>query len=280
MTLRSLIVAAYTIKKEGWFNLKIAGQLPDYSNKLRIGIVGKDLVLQDILNKGISTISGQDRGSIVNKHVSINVQTVPDYSLALKIAATLIVVTGVGALWVFQLKKHNKELAKISQTDALTSLPNRLKLNTVLDAEYLRAMRNWRPLSVIILDLDNFKLVNDELGHMTGDKVLKDVASILKTSIRAIDIPGRWGGEEFLIICPETDIEGAKLVAGRIIHKVREFAFSSNRKQTISAGIASLTEDDTIETMLTRADKSLYAAKSNGRDQFSSTFICADKLNT
>lgn len=279
MTMRSLIVAAYTIKKEGWFNLKISGQLPGYTNRLRVGLTKDKANLLDIINKGILSISGQDRGAIVDKHISINVQTVADYSLLYKVAGVLLFIIVVAALWVRQLRAHNRELTLISQTDALTNVSNRLKLNSVLSYEFARAKRTWHPLSVLMIDLDHFKKVNDELGHIAGDAVLKEVSQILASQVRSIDVVGRWGGEEFLIICPETDTPSAMVVAERIVNAVSQFTFTCNRSQTISIGVASLSENDTPDTLLNRADEALYIAKSDGRNCARSAFMCLDCLN-
>ncbi len=270
MTLRSLIVAAYTIKKEGWFNLKISGQLPGYTNKLRIGLVRDKEQLVDVLNKGIASISGQDRGVIINRHVSMNVQTVVDYSLLIKVSGVLVLVIVFVAAWVWQLKVHNRELRRISQTDTLTGLCNRSKLNAVLTHEYLRAMRKWHPLSVVLIDVDHFKAVNDTLGHMVGDSVLRELGGILRGAVRGMDTVGRWGGEEFLIICPETDTAGAIVVAERVLRAVEGCCFSSRRPQSVSIGVASLSEDDSIDTLLMHADTALYAAKAAGRGR-----VCA-----
>ena len=270
MTMRSLVVAAYTIKKEGLFNLKISGQVPDYTNKLRVGVANKDLILLDIINKGIQTITVQDRGAIVNKHVSINVQTVTDYSLLFKIAGTLAFIIVLSTVWIFQLKKHNEELAKISQTDTLTGLPNRLRLNTVFESEFLRSKRYGRSLSVIMIDVDHFKRVNDECSHVVGDKVLIEIGKIARSHVRSTDTLGRWGGEEFLVVCPETDHVSALLVASRICDAVRFGKFSSGKVQTVSAGVSTISPDDTVDTLLLRADAAMYQAKQNGRDQVKS----------
>jgi len=279
MALRSLIVAAYTIKKEGWFNLKIAGQLPEYTNRLRIGVTKDKEKLLEIINKGIKSISAQERGEIVNKHVSINVQSLTDYSLLYKVTGGFICIMLFSAAWVWQLRRYNRQLAEISQTDSLTGLANRTRLNEALQNEYKRSMRNWHPLSVAIIDLDYFKKVNDELGHLVGDMVLKEVGSLLKSSVRGIDIVGRWGGEEFLVVCPETDADSATILADRIVARVSNHNFSSKRKQTVSIGVASLSEDDTTDCLLARADSALYYAKNSGRNRSSTAYVCVDGLN-
>lgn len=268
MTMRSLIVAAYTIKKEGLFNLKIAGQLSDYTNNLRIGVTRHDLMLRDILNKGIQTITPQAKWEVVNRHVSINAQTVVDYSLILKLIAAFGVLAATGSYWSYKLKQHNKELLKISQTDVLTGLFNRTKLNLQFDLEFQRAKRYSRPLSVVIFDIDNFKKVNDELGHLMGDKALVSIARAAKSNIRSSDTIGRWGGEEFLVICPETSAEEACLVADKIRKVVRTSSpFNNGRVCTVSAGVAMLLSDESMDSLLHRADTFLYHAKHNGKDQ-------------
>lgn len=267
MTLRSLIVAAYTIKKEGLFNLKIAGQLPNYTNNLRMGVVRDEPLLRAILDKGIRTISRQERARIVNEHVSINVQTVVDYALAVKILLGFGVLAIVGFYWNYRLKAHNAELERISRTDALTGLPNRLSLNAVFQAESTRAKRYGHPLSIIMLDIDHFKMVNDELGHLAGDALLVAIAQAIRKTIRDCDVVGRWGGEEFLVLCPETDATGAMLVAQRIRQAVRDAATPARRAHTISGGVAELAPDETVDALLSRADKALYRAKDTGRDR-------------
>lgn len=115
MTMRSLIMAAYTIKKEGLFNLKIAGKLPNYTNKLRIGVNKNQPVLRDILNKGVSTITEQELQQVINKHVSIKVQTEYDYALLIKMAIGFAILLLVGGIWIFQLKHLNQKLAAREQ---------------------------------------------------------------------------------------------------------------------------------------------------------------------
>ena len=267
MTLRSLIVAAYTIKKDGWFNLKIAGELPNYKNELRMGVAKNDPELRDLLNRGIRTITQQERWQIVNKHISISVQTATDYSLLYKSLLVFGVLTLIGFYWNYQLKKHNQELLKVSQTDVLTGLPNRSRLNQVFLAEFERAKRYNNSFSIILIDIDNFKRVNDELGHLMGDKVLVEVARIGRGSVRGIDTFGRWGGEEFLVVCPQTALQGAVNLATRIRQAIEEYPFSSQRKQTVSAGVATVEDEQDIDALIHKADMSLAQAKMHGKNQ-------------
>jgi diguanylate cyclase (GGDEF)-like protein len=267
MTMRSLIMAAYTIKKDGWFNLKIAGKLPEYQNRLRIGVRKNETMLRDILNKGVATISDSDRTEIINRHVSIRAETAADWSLIYKIAALAFVTSSGGYYWSWRLRRRGRELERLSQTDALTGLFNRGKIHALYQQEFERCRRYERPLSVLVLDIDHFKQTNDVCGHVVGDKVLVKVAETASDSIRSADFIGRWGGEEFLLLCPETAINDAAVVAERICNAIRCAAYDSGGKHTVSIGVATLLPEDVPESLLKRADAALYQAKRDGRDR-------------
>ncbi|MFH2122188.1 MAG: diguanylate cyclase [Pseudomonadota bacterium] len=267
MTVRSLIVAAYTIKKEGLFNLKIAGQLPKFTNELRIGVLNDNRMLRDILNKGVKTLTPQDREQITNRHVSMVVQKGVDYSLVWKILAASVLVLLVVIYWNRKLSTLNRELDRLSNTDKLTGLYNRIKLDRVFEDEVLRADRSSRPFSIILLDLDHFKEVNDLHGHQVGDSLLVEIASLMRLNTREIDVVGRWGGEEFLIICPETDASGVFTLAENLRHTIEEYNFPVIRQKTASFGLTTYRKGDKVMLMVARADAALYQAKGNGRNQ-------------
>lgn len=267
MTMRSLIMAAYTIKKDGWFNLKIAGKLAEYQNRLRIGVRKNDPLLRDILNKGVATLTESDRTEIINRHVSIRAETATDWALVYKIAALALVTSSGGYYWSWRLRRRSRELERLSQTDSLTGLFNRGKIHALYQQEFDRCRRYGRPLSVLVLDIDHFKQTNDACGHVAGDKVLVKVAETASDSIRSADFIGRWGGEEFLLLCPETSIKDAAVVAERICNAVRCAAYEGGGKHTISIGVAALSPEDVPESLLKRADAALYQAKRDGRDR-------------
>lgn len=267
MTLRSLIVAAYTIKKDGWFNLKIAGELPNFKNELRMGVVKNEPELRERLNRGIRTITPQERWQIVNKHISIKVQTATDYSLLYKILLLFGLLGLGGFYWNVQLKNHNRELLRVSQTDALTGLANRTRLNQLFSSELARARRYHSPFSIILLDLDNFKRVNDELGHLMGDKVLMEVARVGERTVRNSDTFGRWGGEEFLVLCPETPLQGAIELADRIRQALQTHPFASGRQHTVSVGAATMENESDMDSLIHKADLSLAYAKQQGKNR-------------
>lgn len=269
MTLRSLIVASHTIKREGWFNLKIAGQVPGYDNLLRIGVLKSEVTLRNLLNKGVATLTAQDRARAIEKHVEIKAITavVTDYTLVKWLVALMAVAGGTSLWWMRKLRVLNEKLKHLSVTDELTGLTNRHGLDHAFHVELARAQRYQRPLTLILLDIDHFKAINDDLGHLMGDKVLTDFARLLQAAARQVDTVCRWGGEEFLIICHETPPDQALDLAERLLHAVRQHAFACDRPVTASAGVACAADGDTVESLEARADAALYQAKTLGRDR-------------
>jgi len=169
-----------------------------------------------------------------------------------------------------ELHLKNKELVKLSVTDKLTGLYNRLKLDNALQENMDKSLRYNNIFSVLIIDIDFFKRINDTFGHQIGDDVLKESATVLKDNIRRVDMLGRWGGEEFLIICPETPLSGAKNLALKINKAIKEYKFTTYSKNvTISIGCACYKPKVTLtyDEIVSNADKALYIAKENGRDR-------------
>lgn len=166
-----------------------------------------------------------------------------------------------------ELNIKNKELDHLASVDKLTDTYNRRALDDALSAELQRANRYQRPLSMLLMDIDLFKQVNDQYGHLTGDKVLVTLSQKIKENLRSSDILGRWGGEEFLAICPETDLEQARNVAEKVRQAIEKTDFELPSSVTISIGISVLMEDATVESLVAAADKALYLAKSQGRNR-------------
>ncbi len=161
-------------------------------------------------------------------------------------------------------------LKKEREKDYLTSLYNRQKLDKKLKEEILRHKRYNQPLSIIMLDIDHFKALNDMYGHQFGDLVLKELGKILKNQTRATDIPARYGGEEFCIILPHTNLIQAISLAQRLKEAIKKRKFKINGKSvniTVSMGLASLNGEKDVEELLEKADKALYKAKTEGRDK-------------
>lgn len=166
-----------------------------------------------------------------------------------------------------QLEDTNLKLKNMAQTDKLTGVANRMKLDIVLEKELARARRYKKSLSIALFDIDFFKLVNDEHGHQVGDQVLIKVADQINSQLRDTDLCGRWGGEEFLVICPETDINGTHAMAQKIRETIDRTSFLGGIKLTISGGISEYASSDDSDSLLRRADRALYRAKNNGRNR-------------
>ncbi len=129
-----------------------------------------------------------------------------------------------------------------------------------------RARRFSEPVALIMLDIDDFKVVNDSCGHDVGDQVLKDVARILLETSRDVDLPVRWGGEEFLLLLPSTDLPSAESVAEWLRGRIEQHAFGDAGSLTVSIGISGLKDLDTADSLIGRADQALYASKSRGKN--------------
>lgn len=166
-----------------------------------------------------------------------------------------------------ELALKNEELERLASHDKLTGLYNRRKLDEMLAQEVLRAERYGRPLSLILIDIDHFKKVNDTYGHPVGDAVLAESASRLTRTLRTSDIAGRWGGEEFLVICPETAGDTAVVLAERLRSAYCERTFETAGALSASFGVASHRHGLSTEEVLRHADQALYRAKRAGRNR-------------
>lgn len=162
---------------------------------------------------------------------------------------------------------QHQELEHIASTDSLTQIYNREKLGRIFSRELNLMQQSGKPLSIIGIDLDRFKQINDSFGHAVGDKVLIKVARTLKEGLRSTDYIGRWGGEEFLILCPETGHEDAMRLAERLRLSVFEQKYVTNQSQSISMGVASYRAEDTLDSLLVRSDQAMYLAKQSGRNR-------------
>lgn len=175
-----------------------------------------------------------------------------------------------------RLTTMNRALEHMAHTDYLTSLMNRRALLECAEAEIERSRRYGKPPSVLILDIDHFKDINDRFGHVVGDAALRQLAGVLRSTFRTVDLLGRWGGEEFVAFMPETPLAGAFDVAERIRQAVEDTEIAAGvdtpLKLTVSIGVASLMPTDDVDAVITRADTALYRAKNTGRN----SVCCAD----
>ena len=170
----------------------------------------------------------------------------------------------------YELEQANKKLDIISRTDELTQLPNRRDMHKTIEKEVERANRTGKPFSVIFIDIDHFKNVNDTYGHATGDAVLKSVSSTIRSLLRKYDVLARYGGEEFLTLLPETEVNDAALVAERFRKQIENqtiFFGDQEIKATITLGVAQYDSSLGAERCIQLADKALYDGKETGRNK-------------
>ncbi|MGD8925561.1 MAG: GGDEF domain-containing protein [Thioalkalispiraceae bacterium] len=179
---------------------------------------------------------------------------------------TLVLDNVISNIIVRKAESVISEKVKLSETDPLTNILNRRKFEEILEGLILRAHRTTNPLTIMILDIDDFKHINDEHGHQTGDDVLVKMSRLLAASIRKNDHLLRYGGEEFVIISADSNLEGVQHLAEKIRKDIAEHAFDGIGQVTVSIGLAQLDKDDDKHSFFKRADKKLYEAKANGKN--------------
>jgi diguanylate cyclase (GGDEF)-like protein len=188
----------------------------------------------------------------------------------LNLAASLLVTVIITFIIIVMIRGYNKKLEFMARNDTLTGLMNRNAFNDSFNEFLHLTKRNGDPLSLIFFDIDNFKAINDTLGHQAGDNVLIRIAELLKSRLRRTDIIGRWGGEEFIIGLIDTDQENAETIA-EILRKAFEedtrLLHLAPSPVTASFGIVTARTGDTIDALLTRADAALYRAKAMGKNR-------------
>ncbi|WP_396589142.1 diguanylate cyclase [Bermanella sp. R86510] len=165
------------------------------------------------------------------------------------------------------LQEKAEAFEVLARTDSLTNTANRRHFETELHKEIERSQRFKEPLSILAIDIDNFKVINDEHGHNTGDLVLITVANIIKQHIREIDTVARWGGDEIMVLLPHTSMNEAVHVAEKTRALINTTSIKPNLCISISVGVAELMRNEQMNTLLQRADKALYQSKEHGRNQ-------------
>ncbi|MBV5279438.1 MAG: diguanylate cyclase [Campylobacteraceae bacterium] len=218
-------------------------------------------VYKDMWNK-IGT-GNEWTGELKNKH-----KDGKEYWLEQTISPVLDENKNIIAYTSFGINITDKKILEIqAMIDGLTSVYNRRKLNEDITNEVAKANRYQRSLSLIMIDIDYFKKVNDTFGHQIGDYALKNIASILSKNIRSTDILGRYGGEEFMVICPETDKDAVAITGEKLRKAVSVYDFDNIGHLTVSIGATELNENDTVADLILKADTALYKAKAAGRNQ-------------
>jgi two-component system cell cycle response regulator len=167
-----------------------------------------------------------------------------------------------------RLKAREQQIRELSLTDPLTGLGNRRRLDESIETAISHATRHQRPLSVMMIDIDHFKAINDDFGHEAGDRALRAFADALKQHSRKSDLVARFGGEEFIVLMPESDVHQAKATAERMGEKVAQMKVPPiDRPITASFGVAQMVDGDSAESLLVRSDQAMYLAKAKGRNR-------------
>jgi len=284
----NIAVANYMMTHRNMRNLKLLAP-SDYGN-VEYSFVGPKEwpELVSILDKGYASLPRNFHSHIQQKWFSVQIVENIDYQLLWKIAGIITLVT----LWVvwwtrklvvqkaktekalsqlqevqLLLKEQNDKLERLSVTDCLTTLNNRLKLDIVISEEFERSKRYGIRFGIIMADIDHFKKINDTYGHQTGDQVLISFAGLIRTNVRKVDTVGRWGGEEFLVICPATDQNGLIRVAENLRQIIAGHEFEGVGNITASFGAALYENDRYIKHLISRVDEALYLSKEGGRNR-------------
>ncbi|MBN1207936.1 MAG: diguanylate cyclase [Myxococcaceae bacterium] len=209
---------------------------------------------------------GSTNGTFVNDLVVEQVQELCNGDLV-KIGRTIFKFIAGGNIEA----AYHDEIYKLTTMDGLTQIHNRRYFDEQIDRELSRSRRYERVLSLVMMDIDHFKQINDQYGHLAGDHVLKQLASVVSTRIRREDVFARYGGEEFGVILPEIDLKGARLFAEKVRHLVSKQLFTFDKTSipvTVSLGVATLeAEHRAAADLVSAADEKLYEAKTAGRNR-------------
>ena len=278
-------------------DIKISGELTSQHPAVLATRNDEELLLQ-IINKTIQSINTEQFETINNRWLRAPIMAEPpNYRLMIQAALITLLLVTLMLIWNRklarlnsriqdsrnqlmtahdELKVKNRMLEQLSTTDRLTRLRNRLHLERVFEQQLQRAEQEpGYMFSLLLVDIDHFKRVNDCFGHEQGDAVLTDFAAILKGNCRQLDVIARWGGEEFMLVCPQTDTATAEALACQLLQAVRRHTFAHVGTCTASIGVASWMAGDTYKTLCNRADRALYQAKHSGRDRVCLQQTCA-----
>lgn len=288
MTIRSLTMAAYTIKKQGFFNLKIAGQVPNYSYDFRMGVVDDQPMLRDILDKGIATLTPQEVKKISNEHITVEMESGIDYDLIWKIVLIFAALAIVGLLWIRQLQRFNQaltektmELERVTEElnadiiarekaeeeirilvyhDQLTGLYNRTFLN-----QMVLVPEKVHPVTVFMFDIDGLKEVNDTYGHIQGDLLIKNAAALFTQCFTENSSIVRIGGDEFLAVVSDCDEQQADELRDCLRQAVADYN-QQNEDQSLEISLSigyaiSVKPETTMAEFMQKSDEQMYADK-------------------
>ena len=268
----TLATIGYSFQKKFTGELKISGKF-DGTWDFSVGVRNDDPILLNIFQKAVNSIDKESEQKILNKWLSINYVKETDYSLLLKTIGGFVLILSIILFFYFKQMRLKEQLQLLSITDSMTKLFNRRYFENTAEHYFESVKRNKTDLSLIMIDVDNFKQVNDNYGHKIGDLVLIELANILLNQSRKSDIVCRFGGEEFIILLPQTNLEGADFMAEKIRKYIEKSILSlddsKQLKFTISLGVSqvNILVDKNIEDCIKRSDDALYEAKDLGKNR-------------
>lgn len=282
----TLATIGYAFQNNFTGELKIAGRF-DGTWDLGIGVRDDEPLLFSILQKAVNSVDENTKQKIINEWLSIKYVKGTDYNLIFKIIGIFLLILIIISYFYIKLQKLNNKIHKqnielkereehlnlLASTDPLTKLYNRRYFSEISEHILELAKREQNQLSIIMVDIDNFKNINDTYGHKVGDEVIISLASLLVQMSRKSDISCRFGGEEFILLLPQTAITGAYIIAEKIRKTVQKNQLETSDRNTIQYTISSgvsqvdLLHDNTIEFAIKRADDALYEAKRTGRNK-------------
>lgn len=271
----------------GYGNLKVAGW-GGPEDQLRVGVIKGKETLLPLINDAIAQITEAQRIDIMKEWNNVRIIKESDYWLLFQLGLVVLIISLVLILRQRQLnrfnrvlnnkneelelvtsvlEKANQDLEYISFHDQLTDLYNRSYFSQYIKDKIHVIKRSKSPACLMLVDIDHFKKINDELGHNVGDRVLNELVDVFNSVVRQSDITARWGGDEFVILLPETSIEAAQKLAKRMLETIREYPFENVGKVTVSIGVAEYTKESDFHNWFEKTDEALYRAKGAGRDQ-------------
>jgi len=264
----TLATVAYAFQKNFTGELKIAGKF-DGTRDMRIGVRDDDLMLLSIFQKAIKSLDPYTKERILHNWLSIKYEKGVDYNLAKKLTLAFVIIILVILFFYIKLTRLKKSLEYYASKDPLTDLYNRRYFTKISESIFHLAKRNHSKFSILMLDIDNFKRINDTYGHKVGDDVIVALSNVLQQHSRSSDIVCRFGGEEFILLLPDTDKEGAFVIAQKIRKLVEELKVADGISFRVSIGVSELDieNDRTIEDVIKRADDALYSAKNSGKNR-------------
>ena len=201
------------------------------------------------------TLNGNEYNTVILKKISDNLY--------------IELIDDISDIFFNELENNKKQLELIWEMDFLTDIYNRRKIISIINYELKKSKRYKKPLTIIMVDLDGFKNINDGLGHIKGDEVLRAVGVILKENMRDVDYAGRYGGDEFILVLPETNIENSIKIVKRIKKDIETMDCLEDLNVTASFGITSVNENDLTDVdLIKRADEALYKSKHEGKNKY------------